>query len=179
MLRLILSRYLQQEASQLDFCYNPQGKPALKEAQKLEFNLSHSEDLAVLAVGRDYPLGVDVEFFSARPYEGIAETLFSPAELDRFLKLDNSLKPQVFFHIWAQKEAFIKACGLGLSYPTKSFDVPIFSPTSATVADSVFHKKWFMRSFMPSVACSAALCHHPEVTEIRQITVNNCADFFA
>lgn len=178
MLRLILGRYLQQDASQLTFSYNEHGKPQLNHQQALEFNLSHSKDLALLAVGQQYPLGIDLEFFSARPYDGIAKNLFSEQELQTFLKLPMHLKPQVFFHIWAQKEAFIKACGLGLAYPTKLFDVPVFPPSNALVIDSVHNKEWLIRSFMPKATCSAALCHHPEIKEIRYLSLNNSAELF-
>ena len=59
-------------------------------------------------------MGVDIEQYSARPYEGIAKSLFSEQEFNEFKKVPPALKPAVFFHVWSQKEAFIKACGLGL-----------------------------------------------------------------
>lgn len=176
MLRLILGRYLQYDASQLIFKYNQYGKPQINHSQNVEFNLSHSQDLALLAIGQQFPLGIDLEFFSARPYDGIAKNLFSQQELQIFLKLPFHLKPQAFFHIWAQKEAFIKACGMGLAYPTKRLNVPVFSPTHALVVDSIHNKKWLINSFMPKIACSAALCHHPKIKEIRYITIKNLAD---
>ena len=172
-LRLILGRYLQQDARLLHFLYTKHGKPWLDHSQSLEFNLSHSGDLALLAVGQDFPLGIDLEFFSPRPYEGIANNLFSPQELKSFLSLPNYLKPQVFFHIWAQKEAFIKACGLGLAYPTKKFSVPIFSPAEALIEDSIHQTKWLISSFMPKVGCNAALCRQPAVNTVRYIRIQN------
>ncbi|MBA2652893.1 MAG: 4'-phosphopantetheinyl transferase superfamily protein [Tatlockia sp.] len=171
MLRLILGRYVQQDPKELTFHYKEHGKPEIN-AQSLEFNLSHSADLALLAVGQLFPLGIDLEFFSARPYEGIAKHSFSEEELNSFLALPNYLKPQVFFHIWAQKEAFIKACGLGLSYPLKRFTVPIFSPANELIYDQVQQNEWLLNSFMPTVACSAALCRDPEVKIIRYVRVN-------
>lgn len=171
LLRLILGRYIQQNAKHLSFSYNDYGKPRLNSTEKIEFNLSHSQDLALLAVGKDFPLGVDVEFFSARSYEGIAESLFSPQELEVFLALPFYLKPQVFFHIWAQKEAFIKACGMGLSYPTASFTVPAFSPSYEIIEDSLHKTHWLLNSFMPQPSCSAALCCHKEVSDIHYIRI--------
>jgi 4'-phosphopantetheinyl transferase len=166
-MRIILSNYLNIPAEQLKFSYNEHGKPALMNAAKLQFNLSHSGDLALLAVGKGFPMGVDIEKYSARPYEGIAKNLFSGKEFNEFLKVPAALKPAVFFHIWAQKEAFIKACGLGLSYPTQDFSVPISMPTRQLVDDPLHNMTWQMLSFMPEVACSGALCHHPTVREIR------------
>jgi 4'-phosphopantetheinyl transferase len=173
MLRLILSRYLDEEASQLRFSYSAHGKPEImNHPQAIEFNLSHSQELALLAVGQQFPLGIDLEFFSARPYDDIAKHLFSQQELQSFLRLPSQQKPQAFFHIWAQKEAFIKACGLGLAYPTQSFDVAVFPSAPLLITDSVYNKEWLVNAFMPKVACNAALCHHPLVKEIRYIVLD-------
>ncbi len=167
-LRLILARYLHVRPTELAFTYNQHGKPQLLNSS-LQFNLSHSGDLALLAIGKTFPLGIDLEFFSARPYEGIGKLLFSVSENQALCQMNLTLKPLVFFHIWAQKEAFIKACGLGLSYPTQQFDVPIFPAAKQQVVDSLHEKKWQMMSFMPQVACSAALCYHPLVNDLRYL----------
>lgn len=167
MMRIILSRYLGLAPDRLTFEYGSHGKPEINNSQRLQFNISHSGDLALLAVGKTYPLGVDIEQFSSRPYEGIADNLFSEQEIAQFRKVPSCLKPAVFFHIWAQKEAFIKACGLGLSYPTKAFNVPTALPTKQLVDDPLHNITWQLRSFMPRLACSGALCYHPSVREIR------------
>jgi 4'-phosphopantetheinyl transferase len=165
--RIILGRYLNLAPESLEFNYNPQGKPSVVNNQKLQFNLSHTGDLALLAVGKAHPIGVDIEQYSARPYEGIAQTLFSQTECEGLQKAPQALKPAVFFHIWSQKEAFIKVLGLGLSYPTKEFSVPIAAPTKQLIEDSVQKTTWMMHSFMPQIACSGALCHHPTIKDIR------------
>jgi 4'-phosphopantetheinyl transferase len=165
--RIILARYLNNAPEHLEFTYTNHGKPSVINSQKLQFNLSHTGDLALLAVGKIYPVGVDIEQYSARPYEGIAKNLFSAKELADLHKAPTSLKPALFFHVWAQKEAFIKISGLGLSYPTKEFTVPTTFPTKQLVEDPLHNTTWQLRSFMPRVACSGALCHHPTVREIR------------
>ncbi|WP_028387533.1 4'-phosphopantetheinyl transferase family protein [Legionella fairfieldensis] len=179
LLRLILGRYLKKTADQVIFSYNKQGKPQVAHPLAIEFNLSHSRDLALLAIGQQFPLGVDLEFFSARSYDGIAKTLFSPQELQLFLKLPSYLKTQSFFHIWAQKEAFIKACGLGLSYPTQCFTVSILPASPILVADSLHNKEWLISPFTPQPGCSAALCHHPDIQEIRYLRIKNLIEVFA
>ncbi len=176
MMRLILARYLQKPPNELEFTYNQYGKPQLLHSPSLQFNLSHSGDLALLAVGEEFPLGIDVEFFSARPYEGIGKHLFSPRENQSLHETRTQLKPLVFFHIWAQKEAFIKACGLGLSYPTQQFDVPSNPWESQQIIDPLHNTIWQMISFMPQVACSAALCYHPQVQDIRYVKLRDVSD---
>ncbi|WP_298623569.1 4'-phosphopantetheinyl transferase superfamily protein [uncultured Legionella sp.] len=166
-LRIILARYLNTAPERLEFIYNSYGKPTVINSQKLQFNISHTGDLAMLAVGKGYPMGVDIEKYSARPYEGIAKSLFSEQEFMELKKAPASMKAALFFHVWAQKEAFIKASGLGLSYPTKEFHVPTIIPTKQLVDDPLHNMTWQLRTFMPKVACSGALCHHPTVREIR------------
>ena len=170
-MRLILARYLQCQPKELRFTYNKYGKPQLLNTS-LQFNLSHSGDLALLAIGNHYPLGIDLEFFSARPYEGIGKQLFSCKEIKALAHAPRHLKPFIFFHTWAQKEAFIKACGLGLSYPTQDFDVPALPGIDDPIVDKMHDTTWKMISFMPQIACSAALCCHPEINDIRYVSLD-------
>jgi len=165
-LRLLLSKYLALPPQEIVFTYNPYGKPAVANVYNLTFNLSHSHELALLGVGCTHALGIDLEFFSFRPYAGIAANLFSTQENLALLQAPAAIQTLIFFHIWAQKEAFIKACGLGLSYPTQSFDVTASCPNHDLVWDSMHAMQWKMHTFMPKIACAAALCHHPEVQKI-------------
>ncbi len=174
MLRRIIGHYLNKPPAELIFSYNTHGKPELNNTSSLQFNLSHSGDLAILAIGKEFPLGIDVEFFSARPYEGIGKQLFSTTETQGLHNVNTILKPLAFFHIWAQKEAFIKACGLGLAYPTQEFDVAILPPTNQPCVDKLHQQEWQLVSFMPQVACSAALCYHPSIEDIRYFTLKEC-----
>lgn len=165
-LRLILARYLNKN-EMLEFDKNTYGKPHLVHYPHLQFNLSHSGDTAMIAIGRQFPLGIDVEHFSARPYHGIATNLFSTSEIQFLKNTHPSLLPLVFFTIWVQKEAFIKAVGMGLSYPTQQFSVPALPCEKAQVIDPLSNTTWQMHSFMPTFHCCAALCHHPDIDEIR------------
>ena len=166
-LRIILGRYLNQDPKDLMFSTNPYGKPYLTHEPHLQFNLSHSQDLALLAVGENHPMGVDIEFFSGRPFNGMSNMMFSPSEQQAFARVPATLRTLAFFRVWAQKEAFIKACGLGLSYPTQSFDVAVLSSDTKEVWDTKHALNWHIKAFMPKIACFAALCHDPRVQIIR------------
>jgi len=168
LMRLILAHYLDSSPDALTFSYNKQGKPELLNLP-LSFNLSHSGDYAVLAVGKHHPMGIDLEFFSARPYKGIARTAFSPQENQALNLLPATIQPFAFFQTWSQKEAFIKACGLGLSYPTQQFSVPILGANNTLIYDEIHQISWRMLSFMPHPACSAALCYHPQIKTLQWI----------
>ncbi len=158
-MRIILSQYLASKPQSLQFKLEKHGKPWLPHPSKITFNLSHSQDLALLAIGQHFPLGVDLECFSPRPYQGIAERMFSPKEIQAFEKLPHTLKPMAFFNVWAQKEALIKATGLGLAYDTQTFNVPLFSPNEQPVEDKLHEKIWKMNAFMPKIGYAAAICY--------------------
>lgn len=168
-MRLILSRYSGIDAKALEFNFNKQGKPAIQHPSQIQFNLSHSGEMALLAVGKTWPMGIDLELFSARPYLGIAKSLFSAEEITAFEKTSQPLKVISFFHLWAQKEAFIKASGLGLSYPTTEFSVSDELAKHYSVLDKLHHKEWQMLGFMPAVGCCAALCCELTVKSLRRI----------
>lgn len=177
-LRVILARYQQVDPKSLEFIENQYGKPSVAGAPFLHFNLSHSQDLALLGIGYQYPLGIDLEYFANRSLTGISELMFSSAELASFSETITANRSLSFFHIWAQKEAFIKACGMGLSYPTQQFDVPHMPPTDQQVYDPKHDHYWQMKSFMPEMACCAALCCHSEITEFRFQTLEQDTDVF-
>ncbi len=178
-LRIILSKYLKQIPQNLSFAHNKHGKPSLvNNTEKLHFNLSHSQENALLAVGKENELGIDLEYFSKRSYLGIADHVFSAAEIHALTQLPEESQALSFFTIWAQKEAFIKAVGMGLAYPLKQLTVPALPGTDYEIIDSLTQKTWRLISLMPKAACSAALCIHPSVTEIRQIELTNLEGFY-
>jgi 4'-phosphopantetheinyl transferase len=173
-MRSILARYIQQEPEDLCFTTNEYGKPEINNPSHIQFNLSHSQDLALLAVGKEFPLGIDLEFLSKRPYQQLADHSFSKSESKVLLSLAPEVKALYFFHIWSQKEAFIKSSGLGLSYPTQDFSVPCTLPSNELVFDEKHDCYWQIRSFMPQIACCAALCSNPLVTTIRYKVFSEC-----
>jgi 4'-phosphopantetheinyl transferase len=166
-LRQILARYLSLDPMKICFDYNEQGKPMIKApSTNLQFNLTHSKESGLLALCHHHPVGIDIEFFSARPFIGIGKQLFSDAEIQALKKLPSYLLPAAFFHIWSQKEALIKAIGLGLSYPTKAVDLPIIPPSQTELIEPIYQTHWKISSFSPALACAAAVCHHPDITQI-------------
>lgn len=171
MLRLILSKYTQINPKKISWIENKYGKPQLYPCSDLHFNLSHSKNMAILAIGKYYPLGVDIEFFANRAFDGIAHIMFSDQEQNALHQVHESTKPLAFYHVWAQKEAFIKACGVGLQYPTKSFNVPVLPTKTHMIIDTQTNTNWHMTSFMPQVGCCAAVCYHPDVVNIRYLAI--------
>jgi 4'-phosphopantetheinyl transferase len=116
-LRHILGIYSRCPASSIDFIISPHGKPSLTNNQrgKIEFNLSHSEDLAVVAVSFGSILGVDVEQVREMPdWRQMASQFFSDAEIAAIERAPLAEKSTMFLRFWTRKEALLKAIGTGL-----------------------------------------------------------------
>lgn len=126
-LRTILASYLDYKPENIQFIYNPYGKPALAgnwSKAELGFNVSHSAGVGLFAFARKKNLGVDIERWDdGIDHLLISENYFSPIERRELLDLAPDARVQGFFQCWTRKEAFIKACGEGLSIPLDQFDV--------------------------------------------------------
>jgi 4'-phosphopantetheinyl transferase len=89
------------------------------------FNLSHSDGMIALAVappnGCGLCLGVDVEAMNRTVSEGVAERFFAAREVADLRALPDHARDDRFFALWALKESYIKALGLGLAIPLDSF----------------------------------------------------------
>ncbi|HYX30787.1 MAG TPA: 4'-phosphopantetheinyl transferase superfamily protein [Pyrinomonadaceae bacterium] len=139
-LRLILARYLQVKPSRLKLETGEFGKPFLadkNQGQGLRFNLSHSHQLALIAVTREREVGVDIEFMrSDFVTNEVATHFFSRAEVEQFNVVPPESRTCAFFNCWTRKEAYIKARGEGLYCPLDQFDVSVAPDTPAMLLDS-------------------------------------------
>lgn len=122
-LREILGRHLGREASRLCFEYSDLGKPCIQDTA-LHFNLAHSGEACLLALTLNDNIGVDIEKISRKiNVLQIAKRFFTARE---YAALQASpVAPQLFYHIWTQKEAFLKAIGEGLSFGLDRFEVSV------------------------------------------------------
>ncbi len=123
-LRAILSRYLALPPEQLQFSYGTRGKPALvhqgsvhqKKDGLLCFNLSHSNGLALYAVGWNCHIGIDLEYQrSMSDLNKLAQRFFSATESAAILALPVEQQRAAFFRCWTAREAYLKATGEGLA----------------------------------------------------------------
>lgn len=104
------------------------GRPYIKSsaACPVAFSISHTEDLAVVLIGKEEPLGVDVERIKERPYmEKIAKRYFH-----------SSKKPSLldFYECWTACEAFIKAMDMTLAQALSSIHLSKTEPKSISLA---------------------------------------------
>jgi 4'-phosphopantetheinyl transferase len=123
LLRELLGRLLGAPPASLSFAYGEKGKPSLP-GTRLSFNLSHSQNAALVAVCRRRELGVDIEHM--RRIDDVAmlvERFFAPREREIFAGLGETERLAGFYTGWTRKEAYVKARGDGLSLPTTAFEV--------------------------------------------------------
>lgn len=129
-LRLLLAHYLGCRPQDLRFDYGPQGKPELADAKEhgLNFNLSHTDGLAMVAVAQQRRLGTDVEkIVPAADILEIARQHFSPAEYGLLCATNPFERLHAFYRCWTRKEALLKGLGDGLQRELDGFQVS-FSP---------------------------------------------------
>lgn len=164
-LRVILGRYLDRDPARIVLVYGPQGKPALDPATndtRMSFNVSHSEELALLAFGSGRRVGVDVERLRPRLAEDhIARRFFSPREAATLDALPPEQRIIAFFNCWTRKEAFVKASGEGLSLPLDHFDVSLAPGEPAmllrTAPDPAEARRWWLAALDAGPGYAAAL----------------------
>jgi 4'-phosphopantetheinyl transferase len=113
-LRQLLGRCAGRDPSRLRFAHGPAGKPRLVDAP-IHFNVSHSGDLAIVALARNTTVGVDVErrgpSFRAAD---VASRLFHAEEQEQLRALSATELADVVLRCWTIKEAVGKAIGLDL-----------------------------------------------------------------
>lgn len=172
-LRRVLGEYLARNPLELQFENGEHGKPELidpstRSRHALHFNLSHSGDLALIAVSHEGAVGVDVEQWRERiqPLE-IAERFFSAHEQQSLFALPRDNPEHIqrgFFSTWSRKEAYLKATGHGISRGLHHFDVTVAqlhdehdARLLADRLDPVAVERWTMHNLAVAPEYSAAL----------------------
>src|SRR5438876_3935723 len=139
-LRILLAHYLNTDTHNIQLVTNDYGKPALAPllaGTDLQFNLSHSAELALFAFTYHRQIGVDVEYMRTDiECELLALSQFSPSEYATLQALPLSLRTEAFFLCWSRKESYIKAKGRGLSLPLDQFDVSLIPGKPAALLGS-------------------------------------------
>jgi 4'-phosphopantetheinyl transferase len=131
-LRQSLAPYCDTPAEEMTFAFGSHGKPSVLRSEHIAFNLSHSNNWALLAIcetginQNSSPLSLGIDIEQGRPLHdanGMFAHCLCPRELDYLQSLKTfDLQLDLFFTIWARKEAALKAHGLGFSVAPKRFD---------------------------------------------------------
>ena len=145
-LRTLLGRYTQLAPPAPPWSFNAYGKPLLAPAHGLCFNLSHSGNLAAIAIGRQsapekergkekerekemeaqtrMEIGIDIERLrTPDDLPGLARLVFCSAECAAFEALAKDERTRAFLTCWTRKEAYLKALGVGLMLDPRRINV--------------------------------------------------------
>ncbi|HEX8286908.1 MAG TPA: 4'-phosphopantetheinyl transferase superfamily protein [Pyrinomonadaceae bacterium] len=163
-LRIILGKYLQINPRRICFGYNKYGKPSISGdiPTNIKFNLSHSENLSLVAVTEIGEIGVDIERVKKSFVDlQMAMQFLTRREIKHFQTLSGAERDLFFFDCWTQKEAFLKACGTGFSLPPNQVEISSLSSEFANyfLADRVNtrQKSWSLQRLPAIVGYAAAL----------------------
>ncbi|HVE91987.1 MAG TPA: 4'-phosphopantetheinyl transferase superfamily protein [Actinomycetota bacterium] len=124
-LRRVIGEWLDRDPREVVLAAGEHGKLYV-DGGGVEFNVSHSGDVALLAVTRGGRLGVDVERIDESPdIDTLSRRFFSPAEADALAALSPRDRRVAFFVCWTRKEALLKATGRGLSVPLRDVETGV------------------------------------------------------
>ena len=171
--RSILGGYTGSAGRDLRFNYSQYGKPSLAGiTTDVCFNVSHSADLAMLAVVRGREVGVDLEMIRGEvEIDKLAQRFFSLQERESLRAIPRQDRTSAFFRCWTCKEAFLKAQGLGLSRSLESFDVEVNperpSRILATRPDPREAARWSLIDVPAVPAYAAAVAAEGPVPSVR------------
>ena len=117
LLRSFVGNHMNLPAERVEFNHGPFGKPAVAAragTPVLQFNVSHSGQLVLLAFHPKHEVGVDVEEMQPElDWEPIARRMFVAEEYRRLARLKPPARRAAFFQAWTRHEAGLKAVGRG------------------------------------------------------------------
>jgi 4'-phosphopantetheinyl transferase len=161
LLRWLLAGYTGKPPAELALTRDRSGKPILK-GRELEFNLSSRQDWLTIGVSA-VPVGVDIECVIPLPdLAAIVGRFFGPTERAELAALPIDRQTEAFFHLWTQKEAYLKAVGSGLDHPLQgpcgSAD-PDQPPRLREVDGSLARAaRWSMAGVVPAPGVRMVVC---------------------
>jgi 4'-phosphopantetheinyl transferase len=173
-IRRVLGAILEMPPAAVTLVEGPHGKPHIGATPPLQFNLSHSGDQAILAVGTA-PLGVDIEQMrSGRPFTRLADRFFAAVEAQWLHAQPAASRQRAFYHLWTLKEAYLKALGTGLTLSSQSFSVDAAADPPRllqTPPDRAAAASWNLRWLPAATGYCAALCTQAPLVEYRQVAL--------
>lgn len=171
LVRTVLSGYCGLAPEALRFETDSMGRPTIAPTLAgvcgdLDFNLSHTPGLVVVAVARGRRIGVDVERLRRPAPLRLADRLFAEYERRAMLSLPHSEQPSRFFKLWTLKESYIKARGLGLRIPLRDIEFSFCSDDGIKLrlASSLLDvpDRWSFSQFHPTQDYVVAVCAEQE-----------------
>ena len=159
LLRWILSKYLMIPPQELQFDYEAKGKPLLAPScnpGQWQFNLSHSQGMALYAISQQQRVGVDLEQIRTIATDQLAARFFTTQEAAHLTNLPPDQKELAFFRYWTCKEAYLKACGDGL-VGLDQVEIGLADPVQLLKVGRDRVDRWYLKELSPHPGYAAAL----------------------
>lgn len=164
-LRILLAQVTGLADADLVLSEGPWGKPFLQ-GDAVWFNLSHSGDLAVLALSPAGQVGIDVEFVDrAVDISGLAQSCFCPHEVAILDAVPPAARLARFFALWTAKEARMKLTGEGMALTPQSIELELVAglPVGYTCPKSPAARAIFVDLGHPGAICCLAWAPEPDI----------------
>lgn len=163
LVRSVLSRYSRVSPAAWRFSRGPHGRPEIAPENKprLRFNLTHTPGLAACIVTLDDDCGIDVEQLRDRNNpSGVAKRMFSASEAEQLRQHKGKAFLEYFYERWTLREAYVKARGIGISFPTHQLNFTVEGSKATVKFDSAIDdcdSEWNFQIIRPNTTHVAAV----------------------
>lgn len=155
LLRECLKKYGINYSDDTPVTKNKYGKPSLTERKDIHFNLSHADGITACFVS-DAECGIDCELI--REYRpNVMKRVFSDSEQKMLMSAPENERDMMFFRLWTLKEAYIKAIGIGLSFPMRDIEFSFGNGCIFSNAEEYEFKQYIIKNkYIVSICKKAA-----------------------
>jgi 4'-phosphopantetheinyl transferase len=157
----VLSAYVDRPASDLELQQGDHGKPFLPDALDLGFNLSHSGNVALLAISWGRDVGADVETVrDPARIDALVRRCLTLREREEWMQLPSAQRAAAFFRWWTCKEAYLKAIGTGFTFAAQDCDVDALAqePRLRETKHHLPAERWWLSHLDVEPGIAAAIC---------------------
>ena len=136
LVRNVLSKYADISPGEWIFSQSDHGRPEVANPglPPIRFNLSHTRGLSACIVTLSRDCGIDVEKIHARHNPiGVAKRMFAKDEYEHMQRLIGHEQLEYFFTRWTLREAYVKARGIGISFPTHKLSFTVESDSDIKI----------------------------------------------
>jgi 4'-phosphopantetheinyl transferase len=134
--RNVLSRYIGLAPHEWVFSHSAHGKPEISNPgiASLRFNLTHTPGLVACVVNLNGECGIDAEKITERHAPiAVAKRMFSNQEYLQHESLAGRAQLEYFFERWTLREAYVKARGIGIHFPTRKLCFHVAGPDTIQI----------------------------------------------
>ena len=147
-LRWVLGRTLGMVPAAVPIVRGERGRPKLDGIDGIDFNISHTDDAALIGIAREGRVGVDIERADREVNaDGLARKFLTPAEQATLTELPADERRVRFLRYWTCKEAMSKATGDGLAAPFRDLQVNLDASVSLASGPAPYEPaRWRLRT---------------------------------